>query len=224
MFVHLKGVLSTPQIQQVRALMADASFVDGRLSAGKEAAAVKHNEELAADNPLRRQLDNIVMSALLQHVEYQAFALPLKLATAFYVRYQPGMGYGFHVDDPVMGPMAGRYRSDISTTVFLNAPEAYEGGELVLRTPLGETVVKGEAGDALVYASGLWHQVNPVRSGVRLAAVTWAQSLVKRADQRALLWELAQARTGVMAQLPQSDEAARLGMTYANLLRMWSEV
>ena len=101
MFVHLRGVLDTQRIQQARTLLANAEFVDGRLSAGREAAAVKQNEELAADSPLRRQLDNLVMSALVQNASYQAFALPLKLATAFYVRYQPGMGYGFHVDDPV---------------------------------------------------------------------------------------------------------------------------
>lgn len=224
MFVHLKGVLSAQQVRQVQSLLANAQFVDGRLSAGKEAAEVKRNEELAADSPLRRQLDHIVMSALVQNAEYQAFALPLKLATAFYVRYQAGMGYGFHVDDPVMGPMAGRYRSDISTTVFLNAPGEYEGGELVLHTPLGELVFKGEAGDALVYASGTGHQVNPVITGVRLVAVTWAQSMVKSSEQRALLWGLARAREGVMEKLPGSDESVRLGAAYANLLRMWGEV
>lgn len=224
MFLHLKGVLGVQQIQKVQSLLVNARFIDGRLSAGKEAVAVKKNEELAADNPARRQLDQIVMSALVQNAEYQAFALPLKLATAFYVRYQTGMGYGFHVDDPVMGPLAGRYRSDISTTVFLNAPDEYEGGELVLHTPSGEQAFKGEAGDALVYAAGTGHQVNPVTSGVRLAAVTWAQSMVKSVEQRALLWELARAREGVMAKLPNSEEAARLGTAYANLLRMWSEV
>lgn len=53
----------------------------------------------------------MVMSALLQNSEYQDFALPLKVATPFYARYSQGMTYGFHVDDPVMGPMHSRYRS-----------------------------------------------------------------------------------------------------------------
>ncbi|MGB1009404.1 MAG: Fe2+-dependent dioxygenase [Thiolinea sp.] len=224
MLIHLKAVLDIPRLREVRSLLDNGEFVNGSLSAGKEAKKAKHNEELSPNSPLRRRLDAIVMPALIQHPEYQAFAMPLKVATAFYVRYQPGMGYGFHVDDPVMGPMSGRYRSDISTTVFLNSPDEYQGGELVIRTPLGEQVIKGDAGDAVVYSSGSWHQVNPVTEGVRLAAVTWAQSLVKSPEQRELLYQLAQAREGLMEKMPESDEAVQLSTAYSNLLRMWSDV
>ena len=85
----------------------------------------------------------MVMSPLVQHPQYQAAVLPLRVATAFYARYQPGMTYGFHVDDPVMGPMSGRYRTDVSTTVFLN--DDYEGGEIVIRTAYGEQKIRGAA-------------------------------------------------------------------------------
>lgn len=68
------------------------------------------------------------------------------VATAFFARYQPGMTYGFHVDDPVMRADVGRYRTDVSTTVFLN--DDYTGGELVIKTSYGEQRIKGQAGDA----------------------------------------------------------------------------
>jgi PKHD-type hydroxylase len=134
------------------------------------------------------------------------------------------MGYGFHVDDPVMGPMAGRYRSDVSTTVFLNDGSDYEGGELVIQTSFGEQRIKGNAGDAAVYPSSSWHKVADIQSGTRLVAVTWAQSMVKDSNQRELLYQLAQARQGLLEKLPQSEETAKVSTVYANLVRQWSEV
>lgn len=224
MLLLIKGVLDVAHLREVRGLLAHAEFVDGRASAGKEAGQVKHNEELSAHSPLRRRLDANVMSALIQHPQYQAAVLPLKVATAFYARYLPGMAYGFHVDDPVMGPMQGRYRSDVSTTVFLNGADEYDGGELVIRTPFGEQRVKGDAGDAVVYPSGSWHQVAEVTRGERLVAVTWAQSMVKSPEQRELLYQLALAREGLLEKLPQSEEVAQVSTVYSNLVRMWSEV
>lgn len=224
MLLHIKQVLDARRLNEVRALLETAEFVDGKLSAGDEARQVKSNEELSPNSPQRRRLDANVMSALIQHPEYKNAALPLKVATAFYARYTPGMQYGFHVDDPVMGPMQGRYRSDVSTTVFLNSKDEYAGGELVIRTPMGEQVIKGDAGDAIIYPSSYWHKVAEVTEGVRLVAVTWAQSMVKSSEQRELLYQMAQAREGVMAKLPQSEEAANISTAYSNLMRMWAEV
>ncbi|MFZ1570282.1 MAG: Fe2+-dependent dioxygenase [Thiolinea sp.] len=224
MLLVIPQVLDAERVQEVQGLLRHADFIDGKLSAGKEAQQVKQNQELSANSPQRRRLDALVMSALVQHPQYQAAVLPLRVATAFYVRYQVGMGYGFHIDDPVMGPMSGRYRSDISTTVFLNEPEAYEGGELVIRSSFGEQRIKAAAGSAVIYPSSTWHQVTPVTQGERLVAVTWAQSLVKSAEQRELLYQLAQAREGLLAKAPNSAELAQLSTAYSNLVRMWSEV
>lgn len=224
MLLLIKKVLDARRLQEVRTLLEQAEFVDGRASAGKQAGKVKSNQELAPDSPLRRRLDANVMSALVQHPQYQAAVLPLKVATAFYARYQAGMAYGFHVDDPVMGPMSGRYRSDVSTTVFLNDAAEYTGGELIIHTPFGEQAIKGDAGDALIYPSGSWHRVAEVSHGVRLVAVTWAQSLVKSAEQRELLYQLAQAREELLALSPQAVATGQVSTAYSNLLRMWSEV
>jgi len=218
----IKNVLDAARLQEVQQLLATGEFIDGKNSAGREAVAVKNNQELSPNSPLHRRLNAIVMSALVQHPQYQAAALPLRVATAFYARYTPGMTYGFHVDDPVMGPMSARYRTDVSSTVFLN--DDYEGGELVIRTPFGDQMVRGQAGDAVVYPSGSWHQVAEVTSGVRLVAVTWAQSMVKDPQQRELLYQLSQAREGLLKKLPQSEEVANISTVHINLLRMWSEV
>lgn len=224
MLLIIPNVLDAARLQEVQGLLRHADFLDGKLSAGKEAQPVKHNQELSANSPQRRRLDALVMSALVQHPQYQMAVLPLRVASAFYVRYQTGMGYGFHIDDPVMGPMSGRYRSDVSTTIFLNEPEDYQGGELVIRNSFGEQALKAPAGSAVLYPSNTWHQVTPVTQGERLVAVTWAQSLVKSAEQRELLYQLAQTREGLLMKMPASAELAQLSTTYSNLVRMWSEV
>ncbi len=224
MLITIDNLLDQPTLKTVREMLDQADFVDGKLSAGKEARAVKNNEELSLQSPLHQQLNQLVMGALVQNKKYQNAALPLKLATAFYARYTPGMTYGFHVDDPIMGPMRGRYRTDISTTVFLSDKNEYEGGEIIIKTEFGEHKVKLKAGSAVVYPSRSLHQVAEVTEGVRLVAVTWAQSLVKSNEQRELLYDLAIARDKLIETMPQSDETGRVSRAYANLLRMWSEV
>ena len=222
MLLIIKDVLNENQLKVTSTLLKNADFVDGKLSAGKEAVKVKNNVELAQQSPLHDQLNQMVMPSLLQHADYQASVFPLKVATPFYARYEKGMEYGFHVDDPVMGPIHSRYRSDVSTTIFLN--DDYEGGELLIKTAFGEQTIKLSAGDAVVYPSSSLHKVTEVTKGERLVAVTWAQSMVKDNTQRELLYELGQARETLLVKNPNSDETAKVSNVYANLVRRWSEV
>ena len=222
MLLTIKNVLTENQLKVIRTLLANADFTDGKLSAGKEASTVKNNTELSPNSQLHEQLNQMLMPSLLQNPDYKASTFPLKVATPFYARYTAGMDYGFHVDDPVMGPLQGRYRSDISTTVFLN--EGYEGGELVIKTAFGEQSIKLKAGDAVVYPSTSMHKVNPVTKGERLVAVTWAQSMIKDSAKRELLYELGQARETLLENRKDSPETSQVSNVYANLVRRWSEV
>ena len=223
MLLHIPGVLSAAQLSTVRRLLAAGRFVDGRLSAGLEARQVKHNEELASDAAMVQQLNQIVMGTLVQNPVYQGAALPHRVAAPFYARYTPGMHYGDHVDDPIMG-QGDRYRTDLSLTLFLNDPEDYEGGELVIRTGFGDRTVKLPAGDAVMYPSGSLHQVAKVTRGERLVAVTWIQSLIREASQREVLYELYQAREKLLREHPGSEETKHVSTAYINLVRMWAEL
>ena len=222
MLLAIKNVLSENQLKVIRTLLENGDFVDGKLSAGKEAEKVKNNTELSQQSPLHDQLNQMVMPSLLQNAEYQAFAFPLKIATPFYAKYTKGMTYGFHVDDPIMGPMHGRYRSDISTTIFLN--DEYEGGELAIKTAFGEQRVRLNAGDAIVYPSTSWHQVDEVTKGERLVAVIWAQSMIKDPLKREMVYELGQARETLITERSDASETAHVSNVYANLVRRWSDL
>jgi len=222
MLTRIPAVLTTAALQQVHHMLGMARFVDGKLSAGSLARREKHNEEVARDDTVLAQLNNVVMTALVRHALYQAAALPRKVAAPYYARYTEGMGYGPHVDDPVMGE-GEPYRSDIAVTLFLNAPESYAGGELIIRTPFGEQVVKYPAGDAVLYPASSLHQVARVTAGERLVAVTWVQSLVRDPAQREVLFDLWQARERLRRDAPDGEATRQVDRAYVNLVRMWAD-
>ncbi len=222
MLLRLSRVLSERDRREVVSLLAGAPFVDGKLSAGPLASEVKNNLEVAPDASVLERLNHVVMTALVAHPEFQSAALPRHIATPFYVRYSAGMEYGEHVDDPIMGPRA-TYRSDIAITIFLSAPQDYEGGELVVNTAFGEQTLKLAAGDAVLYPSSSVHRVNRVLGGTRVVAVTWVQSRVRRPDRRELLYELWLARNASLDTAPDSEQTRRIDRVYANLVRMWAE-
>jgi PKHD-type hydroxylase len=224
MLLVIPKVLDARQLRRIRPLLERAEFVDGRLSAGAAAMRVKQNQELRADAREMEQLNSLVMAPLVQNAQYQAATLPCRIASPYYARYTRGMSYGDHVDDPVMGPPGGQYRSDISTTVFLNAPEEYQGGELVVQTAFGPQQVKLPAGDAVVYPSSSLHHITEISDGQRLVAVTWTQSMVRDAHRRELLFQLYQAREKLRETQPDAEETAQIDHVYVNLVRLWAEL
>lgn len=224
MQLTLTAVLKPDELALAREWLAGARFVDGKASAGAAARRVKQNEEAARGAAELERLDQLVMGGLARHPLYRNGALPLHAATPLYIRYAPGMQYGEHLDDPVMGAGGVMYRSDVAITVFLSAPEDYDGGELAIRGAQGEQQVKLPAGDAVLYPAGTLHHVAPVTRGARLVAVTWVQSLVRDASRRELLYGLNLARETLLRQAPDAEETAQVNAAYLNLVRMWSEL
>lgn len=224
MLLTIPRLLNAAQLDKMHEVLADAEFIDGRLSAGFAAAKVKRNQEMRHDPQRMQLLIRILMSSLGHHETFRFGVLPHRVADPIFARYQPGMTYGDHVDDPIMGSSGPRFRADVSMTVFLNPPEAYEGGELVVRTSFGERKVKLPAGDAVVYPSSSLHQVAPVGRGERLVALTWIQSYVRDPARRELLYELNQARETLLKRAPDADHTALVDRSYANLVRMWGEL
>lgn len=215
----IAGVLSEAEVAGLAALLDDGALVDGRTTAGWHARLVKHNRQLRGD--AHKAERERVRAALAANEVFAAAALPRRFAPVLLVRYEAGMAYGPHVDDALMGGEGG-LRSDLAVTVFLSAPETYEGGELVLDTSAGEQAVKLPAGAAVVYPATTVHRVEPVRAGVRRAAVTWVESHVRQADRREVLFDLERLRRATFERDGKSADFDLLAKTYANLLRMWA--
>jgi PKHD-type hydroxylase len=131
------------------------------------------------------------------------------------------MSFGAHVDNAVMGE--DHLRSDVSVTVFIADPEAYDGGELVIETSGGEESFKLPAGAAVVYPSTTLHRVAEVTRGTREVAVTWVQSLVRSAERRELLFDLERALRALFEREGKSAEFDLLHKVASNLRRMWVE-
>jgi PKHD-type hydroxylase len=114
-------------------------------------------------------------------------------------------------------------RTDLAATLFLAAPQEYDGGELVIEDTFGPVKVKLAAGDMVVYPASSQHRVEPVTRGVRLASFIWIQSLVRDDTHRRLLHELDGAIMRLNQAVPGNKDVAQLLGHYHNLLRMWSD-
>jgi PKHD-type hydroxylase len=216
-------VLTVEEVAGISRSLKAAEFVDGKLTAGIYAQAVKNNQQLSDDTPLAESVQAIIHQALARNALFQAAVRPKVIRSALVSRYEVGMEYGCHTDNAIMGE-AHPMRSDVSLTLFLSPPDTYNGGELSIDTSLGEQTFKLAAGSMIVYPSTALHQVKTVTNGVRLAAVTWVQSFVRAASEREILFDLDTARRSIYAQYGRTVEFDLLSKTHANLLRKWVEL
>lgn len=220
---HLPGLLSAEMLSATHQLLSQVPFIDGKATATDAARQVKNNLQADVnDRQVMPQLQQLMGMALMQEPKFQTDLYAARVYPFLFSRYDEGMGYGWHVDSPVMGTPP--VRTDLAMTVFLSDPSTYEGGELIIRTDAGEVSYKPAMGDAVVYPCQYVHCVNEVRSGIRMAAVSWIQCSVRSMEQRLLLGNLKGTHARLAAKDAQSDETQAILQSWSNLLRMWAEV
>lgn len=225
MLLHIPQVFSKDEVQAMRKrLLASSDWVDGRQTVGSQGAQVKRNEQLDDRSALRTELGEVIRQRLQKHPLFFAAALPLRIMLPRFNRYQGGGTYGMHIDGSVMRVDDHTHlRSDLSCTLFLNEPEEYEGGELVVADTYGEHSVKLPAGDAILYPSSSLHCVTPVTQGARIASFMWIQSMIRDENQRRSLFEIDTAITKLTETGADRDAIVQLTGVYHNLLRQWAE-
>ena len=207
-------------------MLPDASaFRDGSASARAAAKEVKKNLEFRyAETPARdKELGTLVLQALGRHPEFMEVARPKAVMPPIFSRYETGMHYGTHTDAPALNDGARNVRIDLSVTLFLSEPDSYEGGELVLDTGHGEVAIKHPKGDAVTYPTTALHRVEAVRSGVRLAALTWVESHTREEWKRRILYDLRKADRLLAEVAPDAPERVRFRNSMNNLERLWWE-
>ncbi len=226
MLIKLPDVLSDEVLNHIAGLLNNAEWQDGRSTAGTQAALVKNNQQLPEGNSTLKQIRMIILKVLQQDPLFFSAALPKQILPPFINRYSGQTNsYGFHVDNAMrsMSDGSGYVRADVSATLFLNEPDSYDGGELVIEDTFGSQSVKLNAGAMVIYPSSSLHAVMPVTKGERLASFMFIQSMVRSPAQRRMLFDLDMSLVKLRQQLGESDEVIKLTGIYHNLLRDWAE-
>ena len=225
MLIQIPALLSADDLALFRAKLADADWQDGRATAGHLAAQVKRNQQLPLDHPLSKELGDLVLKRLGQSPLFIAAAIPKQVLPPRFNRYAGGGTYGNHIDNALfpLPDNSGYLRTDLSCTIFLNEPDDYEGGELIIEQGSEPHRIKWAAGDMVLYPSSSLHRVEPVTRGERLGCFFWVQSLIRRDDQRAQLFTLDQAIQDLTRDHGDHPALASLSGVYHNLLRQWAE-
>ena len=226
MLIAIPDVLSPERLAEVRAIVDADEWIDGNATSGAQSALAKRNRQLAEGSDTAARAGDIVLDALAAAPLFVAAALPLKVFPPLFNRYEGGEAFGAHVDTAIRIRRGSdfRIRSDLSATLFLDDPDSYDGGELVVEDTFGEQRAKLPAGHMVLYPASSVHRVEPVTRGTRTAAFFWIQSMVRDDGARRLLFELDSAVQHVAATAGQADPAV-IGLTgvYHNLLRRWAE-
>jgi PKHD-type hydroxylase len=226
MLVHITAVLTAEEVKGIRARLVDAPWADGRLTAGYRSAEVKTNLQVPQSDAAAAAASESLVRALERNATFVSATLPHHVYPPLFNRYEPGMGFGAHVDNAVrqIPGTSHRLRTDVSATLFLSAPEEYDGGELVIEDLYGAHSVKLAAGDMIVYPASSLHRVEPVTRGVRDAAFFWIQSMVRDDGARALLYDMDLSIRELTARAADPHSLLRLTSCYHNLIRRWADL
>ena len=223
MLICIENLIDEATLARLRGWMAEATFEDGRATAGGSAAKVKNNEQVSSDpdnkDPKLKEMQDLVADLLWDNGLFYAAAQPKEILSPLFSRYTAGKQYGLHMDNALMCDM----RIDMSITMFLSDPADYDGGELIIYFPTGDRSVKLSAGHAVLYPTTALHRVAEVTRGQRLVAVTWIRSLVRDAAKREILFDLKTAHHRLADQLGKTPEIDMISKTHTNLLRRWVE-
>jgi PKHD-type hydroxylase len=227
MLIQVPDVLSAEQVAHARRLLDAADWVDGRVTAGRQSAKVKDNEQLPEGHPVAQELGDLIVTALQGNGLFVSAALPLRVFPPLFNRYQGGplVRQPRGQRDPQIHRHAPSASAPTSRpTLFPGEPDEYDGGELMVEDTYGVHSVKLPAGHLILYPSTSLHHVRPVTRGARVASFFWIQSMVRDDGTRSLLFDLDMAIQRLGADVPDHPSVVQLTSVYHNLLRRWAEM
>jgi PKHD-type hydroxylase len=216
---RILDLLTAQEVDECRKIAAAAPFVHGRITNPHNSA--KDNEQLHEQQAYQRS-SQLLLQAFGRSEEFAEFAFPVTIAPPLLTRYKPGMKYGAHADAAYLQMPGQAIRSDISCTIFLNEPESYEGGSLHVRYGDADIRFKLNPGQAILYPSDTFHEVEPVTEGERLVAITFIQSRIPDPFRRYMLFELNEV-AALEGLKMEPENFSRLQLVQANLLRYWGD-
>lgn len=224
--LQIADVLTPEQVRTCQEALAEADWVDGRVTAGFQSARAKDNAQVPEDHPAAHMLGEMIVSALERTSLFISAALPLRVFPPLFNRYGGGQSFGTHVDNAIrqVKGTPHRIRTDLSATLFLTSPDDYEGGVLTVEDHFGVHGAKLPAGHMVLYPASSLHHVTPVTRGTRLCAFFWIQSMIRDEGQRTLLFDLDSAIQVLARDVPDHPGLVQLTGVYHNLIRQWAEL
>lgn len=178
---YVRRLLDENQTIEARSLVKKFKWTHGVESFGFEGPEseeeklriklqIKNNFEATGPLNARTNLDELINSSLQSDNGYLNYTCPWYSGRPIYSKMGDGGYFRSHHDNFKNG--------HYSTTIFLNEPDEYEGGELALFVGNDIKKIKLPAGHAITYTTGTPHEVTEVTSGLRYVAVFWTKSLI----------------------------------------------
>lgn len=161
-------------------------FEDGKNTAFGRAKLIKENEQLSVKNPQVAKWAEQIKLKFLTDPALRAYCYPQEFVGLRLNSYKPDQQYDWHVDMGIMNAV----RTDLSFTLFLTPKSEYEGGVLEINHGSHVIKVEGDAGQVVVYPTGLLHRVTPVTSGRRVCFIGWLKSNIPVQEDRDALFTL----------------------------------
>lgn len=225
MLLEIPALFSKQEVADIRLLLKEADWVDGKVTAGHQSTQAKHNRQLPESSQVGKDIGNTIRKRLQQNGLFMSAALPHSVFPPLFNRYEGGEHFGNHVDNAIRySALGARLRTDLSATLFFSEPDEYDGGELLIDDTYGSHSVKLSAGAMILYPSTSLHRVTPVTRGARVCSFFWIQSLVKEDAKRTLLFDLDMSIQRLRKEVGDNEAIVTQTGVYHNLLRRWSEV
>jgi PKHD-type hydroxylase len=186
---YVRKLLNTSQLTLIKDNIQSANdnnyWIDGLNSTGMGGEKrIKNNLELSDPN-ISKNINDLIMKSLDADFEFLNVTAASHTSPNIVSKTCAGGYYNPHIDMWMNG--------DYSTTVFLNDPDEYKGGELCLFYGHEEHKIKLESGYAVTYPTGTIHRVNRVVSGSRYVSVFWTTSSLKDSFIRELFYSISQS-------------------------------
>ena len=191
-----RKILSDDKLKYIRQLITaeDVEWNDGSLTVINEMLPQKKLFETFNQN-----IFDIIVSDLDNDMDFRSIVVPNETNNLIISKIIEGGYYKCHLDSE----FAGNY----STTIFLNEPDEYVGGDLQLLIDGHLKNFKLKAGWGITYLTGIPHQVLSVTKGVRYAGIFWSTSIISDPFMREMYYKL----NDIQGKLEDTDKV------YSNL-------
>jgi len=188
-------LINKEKLNNIKNIISKCNWVDG-LTTWQGEENRKKNQQVDVSDPNYKSITSVIYSALDADRNFLDFTLADTSSPITISKYTDDCYYNTHFDK--LGP---RY----STTIFLNDPSEYEGGELCLYINGKEEKFKLPAGHAIIYSTGILHRVNKVTKGERLCAIFWSYSKIKDDTLLNIYRDLVKLRELVKEKITEED-------------------